>query len=98
VIGAEHAGQKRIAQLDHLRVIAVSGVILTHVIQVDLESYKAPALYGANILWVLTLAANVIYVMLSGALLYRPKKESLRKFYLRRFSAVVVPLSMYYLW
>lgn len=98
VAGVRQSGKGRIPQLDHLRVIAVSGVILTHVIQVDLESYKAPALYGANILWVLTLAANVIYVMLSGALLYRWKQEPLRRFYFRRFTTVVIPLCIYYLW
>ena len=92
-----HAG-KRIPQLDHLRVFAVCGVILTHIIQTDIESYKAPVLYAANIAWVLTMAANAIYVMLSGALLYRWKEEKLRIFYFRRFITVVVPLALYYRW
>ena len=96
--GIETTGKKRIPQLDCLRVIAVSGVILTHVIQVDIESYKAPVLYLANIVWVLTMAANAVYVMLSGALMYRWREEKLHIFYLRRMITIAVPLTIYYLW
>ena len=96
--GITDENKNRIAQFDHLRVIAVCGVILTHTVQVDTESYHVPALYFANILWVLTMAANGIYVMLSGALMYRWKEEKLRSFYARRFIVVAVPLTIYYLW
>lgn len=96
--GIKDERKGRIPQLDHLRVIAVCGVILTHVIQVDIESYRPPMLYAANILWVLTMACNAIYVMLSGALLYRWREESLRVFYARRIITIGVPLVVYYLW
>jgi surface polysaccharide O-acyltransferase-like enzyme len=84
---------------DYLRIMAMLFVIITHSIQADLsqnlvegagETYIMTAIY-----W-FCLVCNPIYVMLSGALLLPYKDEKFSRFYLRRFSRVVIPMFVYY--
>lgn len=96
--GWEREENGRTGQYDYLRVFAVAGVIITHVIQNDLRDFPGTGRYLPQVLWVLAMSANTIYVMLSAALLFGWKQERLRAFYLKRFLAVVVPMVLYYLW
>ena len=96
--GVAKTGKKRVAAYDYLRLIAVGGVILTHAMQLEIEAQEMNATGGQTAIWVITMAANAIYVMLSGALHYKWKQEKILTYYLKRFSAVVIPLVVYYLW
>lgn len=84
---------------DYMRVLAAVLVILAHACSpmVDLADagWKRLLLVGGL---TLGLSCNVIYVMLSGALLLNShKEESVGSFYIRRASKVIIPLIAYYL-
>lgn len=84
---------------DYMRVLAAVLVILAHACSpmVDLADadWKRLLLVGGL---TLGLSCNVIYVMLSGALLLNSRKEeSVGSFYIRRASKVIIPLIAYYL-
>ena len=89
---------------DWLRVLAVIMVIITHTIQVDLSLDLVSGkktIFMLTILYMLCLACNLIYVMLSGALLIPYKEEKISSFYLKRISKVFLPMLIYfvfYLW
>lgn len=89
---------RRIGQYDYLRVIAVAGVIITHAVQTDLSEIGSTGRPVAQVIWVLAMAANTIYVMISAALLFGWRKESIREFFVKRFGAVVIPMVLYLLW
>lgn len=96
--------KNRSVEYDYLRILAVIMVIATHAIQRDIADGiigNAPAQYIMTVLYMLCLACNVIYVMLSGALLLPYKEERLSDFYLKRVTKVVIPMFVYfivYLW
>ena len=82
-----------------MRVLAAVLVVLAHACSpmVDLADadWKRLLLVGGL---TLGLSCNVIYVMLSGALLLNSRKEeSVGSFYIRRASKVIIPLIAYYL-
>lgn len=89
---------------DWLRVLAVIMVIVTHAIQVDISLGLVTGerkTYVFTVLYVFCLACNLIYVMLSGALLIPYKEEEIKDFYLKRVNKVVFPMAVYfvfYLW
>lgn len=89
---------------DWLRVLAVIMVIVTHAIQVDNSLGLVTGerkTYVFTVLYVFCLACNLIYVMLSGALLIPYKEEEIKDFYLKRVNKVVFPMAVYfvfYLW
>lgn len=91
----------RAVHLDYLRVLAAVLVILAHTCSpmVDLADagWKRLILVcGLS----LGLCCNLLYVMLSGALLLADRggrEESVGGFYLRRASRVIIPLAAYYL-
>ena len=87
---------------DYIRCLAVLLVIVVHVIGVDLNI--ATDLAGTTIYsnldfarwWALN--CNILFVMLSGALLLPYKQESMGAFYVRRLTKIVIPLVIYYIW
>ncbi len=84
---------------DWLRCLAVMMVILTHAVKADLDEgfiLDERAKFVFTVFYMLCLACNLIYVMLSGALLLPYKEESAWKFYLKRISTVALPMVIYY--
>ncbi|MCI9447143.1 MAG: acyltransferase [Lachnospiraceae bacterium] len=100
VLGIQ-AGKTRVNQYDWLRILAVSMVILTHAVQMDLITEglieDEAAIYILMVFYVFCLACNLIYVMLSGSLLLPYREEKLSDFYLHRVSRVVLPMFVYYI-
>lgn len=89
----------RIYAFDYLRVLAVVFVILTHAIKLDLADGLIVDANRAQIFscfQVFFLSCNLIYVMLSGALLMPYREESLGHFFKRRFARVLIPMIIYY--
>ena len=90
---------KRLAYWDYLRILAAVLVILAHTCSsvVDLADTDAKRLLlvcGLS----LGLCCNILYVMLSGALLLSSQKEEkLSDFYIRRATKVIIPLVAYYM-
>lgn len=85
---------------DWLRVLAVVMVIVTHAVQVDLSLGLVTderQIFICNIVYMLCLACNLIYVMLSGALLIPYKEEKLSDFYIKRVVKVFFPMAVYFL-
>lgn len=99
-LGAEPSPDRE-GCFDYLRVLAVVFVILAHTC--------SPAVDLADAGWKrlvlvcglgLGLSCNLLYVMLSGALLLETRKnttEGVAAFYIRRASKVIIPLIAYYL-
>ncbi|MCM1182443.1 MAG: acyltransferase [Roseburia sp.] len=91
----------RAVHLDYLRVLAAVLVILAHacspmVALADADWKRLLLVCGLS----LGLCCNLLYVMLSGALLLDARsgrEESVGSFYLRRASRVMIPLAAYYL-
>lgn len=96
--------RKRIYEYDWLRTMAVVMVIVTHAVQMDMAGGMVPegaASYWMTVLYVFCLSCNLLYVMLSGALLMPYKEEKLADFYLHRLAKVALPMLVYfvfYLW
>lgn len=96
--------RKRIYEYDWLRTMAVVMVIVTHAVQMDMAGGMVPegaASYWMTVLYVFCLSCNLLYVMLSGALLMPYKEENLADFYLHRLAKVALPMLVYfvfYLW
>lgn len=95
---------QRTYEYDWLRVLAVCMVILTHAIQGDISSNiisSGKTVYVFTVLYVFFLSCNLLYVMLSGALLFPYKEEKISDFFLHRISKVLLPMIVYfgiYLW
>lgn len=101
VLFGGEAGKGREVHYDYVRILAAVFVILAHTCSPMLEHADADwkrflLVCGLS----LGLCCNLIYVMLSGALLLGRKsagEESVGSFYVRRVSKVVIPLAAYYL-
>lgn len=90
----------RICMYDYLRVLAVLMVIGIHVFKTDFSDGLIQNVKICNIQQSLEIwfeSTNVIFVMLSGAFLLKYKGESLGHFFKRRFSKVLIPMVVYYL-
>lgn len=96
--------EKREAHWDYMRILAAALVILAHacspmVTQLEetggADWKRFVLICGLSI----GLTCNLLYVMLSGALLLgKPSKsESVSDFYIRRSSRVIIPLAAYYM-
>lgn len=106
LFGAEPS-KNREMHWDYMRILAAVFVILAHACSPMVTQLEETG--GAD--WKrlvlvcglsLGLTCNLLYVMLSGALLLRPSgasrnTESVAAFYMRRASKVVIPLAAYYL-
>lgn len=87
-------------QYDHLRILAICFVIITHAIQTDLSLGAVSdetQVYVFTVIYWICLVCNLLYVMLSGALLMPYREEKLSAFYLRRISKIVIPMGIYYI-
>ena len=99
LLGAENNRTSRQLHWDYMRVLAAVLVILAHscspmVDLADADWKRLLLVCGLT----LGLSCNVIYVMLSGALLLNStREESVGAFYIRRASKVIIPLIAYYL-
>ena len=90
----------RICMYDYLRVLAVLMVIGIHVFKTDfsdglIQNERICSIQQSIEIWFES--TNVIFVMLSGAFLLKYKEESLSQFFKRRFSKVLIPMVVYYL-
>ncbi len=104
-IQAAPAGRKR--YLDELRLLAAVLVILVHSMQSAASQILAAGMTaertGMGLWYVLTGAAglglccNLLFVMISGALLLPDREEAAGVFYRKRAAKVVIPLIAYYL-
>ena len=90
--------RNRIKAYDYIRVLAVVFVIAAHVVQSDSEPAAGTSAFMAlRIMAVLFLNCNLLFVMLSGALLLNQKEEPVSVFYRKRIFKVVIPMAVYYL-
>ncbi|MFC4563471.1 acyltransferase [Nocardiopsis mangrovi] len=84
------------AWLDFARVAAMLAVVLVHVfapvVTTVHSEFGGPAWWTANAVDSTLRWCVPVFVMISGALLLRPRAEGLRRFYTKRFSRIGVPL------
>ncbi|MCR5580489.1 MAG: acyltransferase [Pseudobutyrivibrio sp.] len=92
----------RLPVYDYIRVIAVVLVIVFHTLNWDLSeaaSLSGTGLYtGLDSLRWWSLICNMLFIMISGALLLPGKKESILLFYKKRLVRIVIPLVVYFIW
>ena len=91
--------KKRFVYLDELRTLATVFVIAVHTVQLALTLMpeQSAMKYVYNVFNYVFLSCNLLFIMISGALLLPVKGESWKQFYQKRFLKVVVPLIIYYL-
>lgn len=90
--------RNRIKAYDYIRVLAVVFVIAAHVVQSDSAPAAGTSAFMAlRIMAVLFLNCNLLFVMLSGALLLNQKEEPVSVFYRKRVFKVGIPMAVYYL-
>lgn len=85
--------------LDYIRLLATVFVICEHTIALA-KVQLAPGTIEFQIAEVfnfICLSCNLLFVMLSGALLLPVKGERVRDFYIKRFSKVAIPFVVYYI-
>lgn len=89
----------RIVYMDYLRVLAALLVILVHVLEPVYAGLPPHTFAGSALAAAagLGLSCNLLFIMLSGALLLGGKEESVLHFYSRRFVRVLIPCFAYYL-
>lgn len=84
------------AWLDIIRNAAMLAVIVVHafapVVVTTYADLGSPSWWTANAVDSLVRWCVPVFIMISGALLLRPRHEGLREFYVRRFSRIGVPL------
>lgn len=86
-------------EYDWIRTLAAVLVIMMHSV---VDTY-APQLsredpgYGViKGVLALSLACNALYIMLSGALLLKPSRESFKEFYIKRLGRILIPTFSYF--
>ncbi len=91
----------RIPVYDYIRFIAVILAVAVHVIGADLapsvDLVGTPLYENLNFIRWWCLNCNMIFIMLSGALLLPYKDETVGHFYGKRLTKVAIPLIVYYL-
>lgn len=98
ILGITGYDGRRIKAFDYIRVTAVVFVIAAHAVQSASSSASGSAPWIVlQTLSVLFLNCNLLFVMLSGALLLNQKEEPVSVFYRRRVFKVVIPMAVYYL-
>ena len=103
-MGRDHTGTftekiKRQVYLDKLRVLATVLVIAVHTVSLGstLVPERSAVWYGFEISNYLFLCCNLLFIMISGALLLPVKGEPAGQFYRKRFLKVLVPMVIYYI-
>lgn len=103
-MGRNHTGAftekvKRQVYLDQLRVLATILVIAVHTVSLGstLVPERSVSWYGFEICNYLFLCCNLLFIMISGALLLPVKGESAGQFYRKRFVKVFIPMVVYYI-
>mgnify|MGYP003310143709 CR=1 FL=1 len=84
---------------DYIRVLAVLLVIITHTLQIAISKgciTDGTLLKVYTCIYILALACNSLYIMVSGALLLKWKDEKLSTFYLKRLPKIIFPMVIYY--
>ncbi len=84
--------------IDYLRVIATIFVICVHTVSLaaSMVTPQSAGYYVLEILNFFFLSCNLLFIMISGALLLPVKNEKPGVFFRKRFSRVAVPLVVYY--
>ena len=90
------SGTGRSPSLDLLRILAAVGVVLTHTVQTEMASSGLSGSFW-NAMWVYPMICNALYVMLSGALIYRYTNESASTFFRKRFFSMILPMVVFYI-
>lgn len=100
LLGLSKAGEDRKAYFDELRCLASVLVILVHGMR---AAAQRPEIAGSA-LWYgfvggsgLGLCCNLLFVLISGALLIPYREEGIGTFYQKRLMKVAVPLAAYYI-
>lgn len=91
-------GAGRQIYLDELRVLATIAVICVHTVSLA-ATLTVPGSTGYKILELLNFlfsSCNLLFIMISGALLLSVKGEKWSTFFIRRFSKVAMPMVVYY--
>lgn len=83
----------RLEFADHLRLLAIFGVVLLHIsARVLVKSPAFGALWGWSLFWDAASRWSVpVFVMLSGMFLLPPREERYSDFFKRRFGKVLIP-------
>ena len=91
--------ENRLVYLDVLRVIATLFVIGVHTVSLgaSLVPERSVQWYGFEICNYLFVCCNLLFIMISGALLIPVKGERAWQFYRKRFLKVLVPMVIYYI-
>ncbi len=98
LIGRE--GKGHVPQYDFLRALTTLLVLLYHSAAMAQGKMNGELSVSGGILSavvILSYSCNMLFVALSGALVLPWREESAARFYARRFSRVVIPLILYYL-
>lgn len=96
----EHKKDGYLYEYDYIRTLAALLVIMMHSVIENFAPAVAmgePGYLTLKTVLALSTSCNVLYVMLSGALLLAPKEESIKDFYVKRLGRVLIPTISYYL-
>ncbi len=103
-MGRDHTGTftekiKRQVYLDKLRVLATVLVIAVHTVSLGstLVPERSAVWYGFEISNYLFLCCNLLFIMISGALLFTGERRIRRAVLPKRFLKVLVPMVIYYI-
>lgn len=97
--GKASGTRPRIAYLDFLRVLAVFMAVAIHAILASYDGMSGTFI-GREILFPLSVmftSCNVLFVLLSGALLLDGREEPLWSFYRKKFLKILIPCLLYFL-
>lgn len=90
--------KSRKVYLDYLRLLATVFVICVHTLELA-RTQLAPGTIEfqiAEICHFIFLSCNLLFIMISGALLLPVTGESIKTFFLKRFSKIAIPFLVYY--
>lgn len=92
-------GPDRQIYLDILRVFATIFVIAVHTVSLasSMVSAEQTSHFVLEIFYYIFISCNLLFVMISGALLLSVKTETCGTFFAKRFGRVAVPLVVYYI-
>lgn len=102
-MGGYHTGavqqMNRRVYLDYLRVIATVSVIGVHTVSLasSLQERGSLSFYVLEIFDFAFLSSNLLFILISGALLLPVRGERITVFFQKRIRKVVVPLAVYYI-
>ena len=90
--------KKRIAYLDYLRVLATALVIGVHIMEPAYQTIQSQggSWMGMAVVTSIFHSSNLLFLMISGALILNGKEEPVWTFYKKRFLKVAAPCFAYY--